>query len=155
MLDRMAMFGMDGGPTLSDLPTQDQLEALSPEEVWVRLKGETPLEFLVRLYRNPWMPMRERRAAAESVMAFMEKQRAAAKEQSAMSINGILTVAGLGRVDIGKLSDDELNALDTLLSKARDGAVTPTVVRSAAPERDGDDEPRAKPRASTKRKVRK
>lgn len=121
MLDRMKMFGLDGGPGFSDLPTQDELEALTPEELWVRLKGETPLEFLVRMYRNPWIPMSQRLGAASKVMDYVHKQKAKQLDAGAngLLMPGGLLIGGLGPIDPRRLSDEQLSELDALLSKAR------------------------------------
>jgi hypothetical protein len=121
LVERMSMFGMDGGPKVSALPAStEDAEALSAEDVWIRLNGETPLEFLVRVYRNPWLPMGQRQRAAESVMAFVHKQKARVLEGSDGQplVPGVLRLSGLGSVDVRKLSDTDLDTLQGILERA-------------------------------------
>lgn len=59
-------------------PWPDQAAAddlgLTEQANWVRRTGETPLEFLARVYRNPLVDVKDRISAARSALDFVHKK---------------------------------------------------------------------------------
>lgn len=88
-------------------------EGTSVEAEWAKRSGLTPIEFLCDAYRNPFNPMKERINAAKSVMEYVHKKIAAELKLKG-DPSAPLSVA---RLDVARLSDDELTLLAALLEK--------------------------------------
>lgn len=98
-------------------------EGTTAEAEVIKRSGLTPIEFLCNAYRNPFNPMKERINAAKSVMEYVHK-----KIATELKVKGDPSAPlGVARLDVGKLSDDELVQLAALLEKVgADEALTPT-----------------------------
>jgi hypothetical protein len=120
-LSQLEAMGLGGGPPRSEI-SLDELEQLNPDELWARMSGWTPLEFLTFAYRNPYLPMSQRIAAAARVMDVIHK----AKPKGISGVlgepgllGGFVPIGGLGQLDTSKLSDADLAQLEKILSKAK------------------------------------
>lgn len=98
----------------SALP-QDQL--LDPDAMWVRASGWTPLEMLTNCYRNPWQRMSDRIAAARAVLDYAHKKLPAELKLSGNPAAPILGGVKLDVQALGKLNDQELDLLTSLVDK--------------------------------------
>lgn len=98
-------------------------EGTTAEAEVIKRSGLTPIEFLCSAYRNPFNPMKERINAAKSVMEYVHK-----KIATELKVKGDPSAPlGAVRLDVGKLSDDELVQLAALLEKVgADEALPPT-----------------------------
>jgi hypothetical protein len=118
-LSQLEAMGFGSGPPRSEI-SLDELEQLNPDELWARMSGWTPLEFLTFAYRNPYLPMSQRISAAARVMDVIHK--AKPKEVSGpggQPLGGFSPMGGLGQLDMSKLSDADLLTLEEIVSKAR------------------------------------
>ncbi len=99
--------------TLSELKRLQKSNSRSPEEEWVSETGETPLEFLTSVFRDPLNDMRDRLTAARSVMEYAHKKLA-----SEINVSGGVGVKGsLDAKSLTKLSDEEVDTLLKILAK--------------------------------------
>jgi hypothetical protein len=121
MLERIRALSLDGGPPQSLIPLPEDLESLSADELWLRMNGWTPLEFLSFVYRNPYLPMGQRIIASKALLEFVHKPRphSLTGADGAPLVPGVVALGALGAVDPRKLSDTELDTLQALLDKAR------------------------------------
>jgi hypothetical protein len=65
-----------GGAAKSELTPLPELEAadgLAEQANWIRRTGETPLEFLVNVYRNPLVELKERVSAARALLGYTHR----------------------------------------------------------------------------------
>jgi len=119
MLARIRALSLDGGPPSSQIPVpQEDLESLTPDELWVRTQGWTPLEFLSFVYRNPFLPMAQRVNAAKSLLEFVHKPRARMLEAMGQDGDGGEVTLSSGRVlNLGELNDTDLDAVARVLDR--------------------------------------
>jgi hypothetical protein len=119
MLERIRALSLDGGPPSSQIPVpQEDLETLTPDELWVRTQGWTPLEFLSFVYRNPFLPMAQRVNAAKSLLEFVHKPRARMLEAMGQDGDGQVTLTSGRVLNLGELNDADLDAVARVLDRA-------------------------------------
>ena len=83
------------------------------EDLWVKSRGWTPLEFLTHTFRNPWTDMRDRISAARSVLEYVHR-----KLPQRIEVGGEMTqTKKITAEGLGKLSDAELEIFTKLLEK--------------------------------------
>lgn len=80
------------------------------EELWVKSRGWTPLEYLTHTYRNPWQETKDRIAAAKAVLEYCHR-----KVSQSVDVN--VTHKKLSVDGLSKLSDSELEVFTKLLEK--------------------------------------
>lgn len=90
------------------------------EQEWIRQQGWTPLEFLVHTYRNPYVRMTERVASARAVLDYAHKRIPTAIGFGQDPSMPSLVPAGT-RMDLSKLTTQELDVFAKLLGKANAG----------------------------------
>ena len=124
---RYAQLGISIGPEKSALLLTDRaaeiLENATPEQEYVLNHGQTPLEFLHSVYRQPLLPLSHRMNAARAILDYVHDQRP--KRMSGVegepgllgTQHDMANLGALGRFDPSKLSDKELAQLETLLKK--------------------------------------
>ena len=89
---------------------------MTPEEEWVTSSGQTPLEFLSDVFRDPMNDIKERISAAKYVLDYAHK-----KVASESSINGSLTLKNsIDPQTLMKLSDADIDSLISILKKTTD-----------------------------------
>ena len=105
------------GPEQSELGALEEL-AGTDEQAWIRMQGWTPLEFLVKAYRNPYVRMAERITAAKATLDYAHKRIPSALGLHQTPGQPPFMPAGTGRMDLSKLSDKELDLFVSLMNKA-------------------------------------
>lgn len=86
------------------------------EELWVKSRGWTPLEFLTHTYRNPWHELKDRISAARAVLDYVHR-----KLPQRIEVEGsVMETRKLDASSLGKLSDEELEVFTKLLEKMND-----------------------------------
>jgi hypothetical protein len=110
-------------PPKSELPAPEDVTLITPEQEWVRSAGWTPLEYLTNAYRNPFIKHGERIAAAKAVLDYMHKRMPLPTQMLGADPTNPLLPAGaagnaLGKLDVTKLTDEELGALMAIIGKA-------------------------------------
>lgn len=100
--------------TLPSVPFGEDVQAAIE---WVQNTGDTPLEFLVKTYRNADVAMFSRINAASKVMDYVHRRLPAV---GSTPVGGRGTAPSLKDVKLrglSQLSDNEMDALEALLSK--------------------------------------
>lgn len=86
------------------------------EDLWVKSRGWTPLEYLTHTYRNPWQETKDRIAAAKAVLDFVHK-----KLPQKIEVEGnVVETKKLKAENLSKLTDKELEVFTKLLEKMGD-----------------------------------
>ncbi len=104
-------------PAASEL--DPELFADTLEKAWLASQGWTPLEFLAKAYRNPYVPVKERISAAGKLLEYVHKRiptqfgLGAAKDLPPFMPGG-----ASNKMDLSKLSDKELDTFIALVNKA-------------------------------------
>lgn len=85
----------------------------TPEELWVKSQGWTPLEYLTHTFRNPWQETRDRISAAKAVLEYVHR-----KLPQRVEIEGnVVETKKLSTEGLSKLSDKELELFTKLIEK--------------------------------------
>jgi hypothetical protein len=83
----------------------------------IRSTGQTPLEFLAMVYRNPWQETRDRVAAAKASLEYIHKR---FPTPSAIGADpDAPPLFDKQKLDVSQLTDAELAVLSKLLDKAK------------------------------------
>lgn len=108
--------------TIDDLLEQLEVDASGPSELgdeetdlWVKNSGLTPVEFLTRTYRNGFQPMQHRISAAKAVLDYAHRK---LPQKLELETTGSVSVQQLDASALSKLSPEDLEALERILSKA-------------------------------------
>ena len=124
---RYAQLGISLGPEKSALLLTDRaaeiLENATPEQEYVLNNGQTPLEFLHSVYRQPLIPLSHRMNAARAILDYVHDARP--KRMSGVdgeppllgTAHDSAHLGGLGRFNPTNLTDKEMAQLETLLKK--------------------------------------
>lgn len=99
--------------TLAELKKMHELSSRTPEEEWLTASGQSPLEFLADTYRDPRFDVKDRIAAARSVLEYAHKKLPTDIAVSGQ-VNGILDPKKMSQ-----LSDEEIDILVNLLAKLK------------------------------------
>lgn len=82
---------------------------------WVKAQGWTPLEMLTHTYKNAWLPVQHRIAAAKAVLDYVHK-----KLPTQLKVEGSVD-RRITADQLSRLTDEELSIFTKLLEKLEGG----------------------------------